>query len=95
MKWCCIFCLLQIADFGLSKNLDSEYYFSKGGMVPVKWTAPEVQQNSSAVSSCLGVAGALVHRACASDCCSSASIHCCNETGSPCCVYRGYTTALL
>ena len=36
-------CLLQIADFGLSKNLDSGYYYSEGGMVPVKWTAPEVQ----------------------------------------------------
>ena len=33
---------LQIADFGLSRNLDDEnYYISKGGMVPVKWTAPE------------------------------------------------------
>ena len=33
---------LQIADFGLSRNLDEEtYYFSHGGMVPVKWTAPE------------------------------------------------------
>ena len=34
--------ILQIADFGLSRNLDEEnYYFSHGGMVPVKWTAPE------------------------------------------------------
>ena len=32
----------QIADFGLSRNLDEEnYYFSHGGMIPVKWTAPE------------------------------------------------------
>ena len=32
----------QIADFGMSRNLaDDMYYVSKGGMVPVKWTAPE------------------------------------------------------
>ena len=35
--------LLQIADFGLSKNLDSECYVSDGGLVPIKWTAPEVE----------------------------------------------------
>ncbi|KAL5491611.1 hypothetical protein EMCRGX_G016929 [Ephydatia muelleri] len=35
-------CVCKIADFGLSRNLDEEtYYFSHGGMVPVKWTAPE------------------------------------------------------
>ena len=34
--------ICKIADFGLSRNLDDEnYYISKGGMVPVKWTAPE------------------------------------------------------
>ena len=35
----------QIADFGLSKKLadDTEYYVTSGGMVPVKWTAPEVR----------------------------------------------------
>ena len=33
---------LQIADFGLSRDLASEdYYVSKGGAVPIKWTAPE------------------------------------------------------
>jgi tRNA A-37 threonylcarbamoyl transferase component Bud32 len=33
----------KIADFGLSKTLqsDSEYYIAKGGRVPVRWTAPE------------------------------------------------------
>ena len=32
----------QIADFGLSRNLQNEeYYRSHGGKVPVKWTAPE------------------------------------------------------
>ncbi|KAL5491587.1 hypothetical protein EMCRGX_G016901 [Ephydatia muelleri] len=35
-------CVCKIADFGLSRNLDEEnYYFCHGGMVPVKWTAPE------------------------------------------------------
>ena len=33
---------LQIADFGLSRDLaDDTYYVSHGGMVPIKWTAPE------------------------------------------------------
>jgi len=33
----------QIADFGMSRALEEtcDYYISKGGMVPVKWTAPE------------------------------------------------------
>ena len=35
--------LLQISDFGMSRDLlDENYYVSRGGMVPVKWTAPEV-----------------------------------------------------
>ena len=34
--------LLQIADFGMSRALqDAEYYVSRGGKIPVKWTAPE------------------------------------------------------
>ncbi len=33
---------MQIADFGLSRDLNKEnYYKSQGGKVPVKWTAPE------------------------------------------------------
>ena len=37
-----IFFSSQIGDFGMSRDLaDDLYYFSKGGMVPVKWTAPE------------------------------------------------------
>ena len=33
---------LQIADFGLSRDLQNEdYYVSHGGKIPVKWTAPE------------------------------------------------------
>ncbi len=34
---------LQIADFGMARDLENEqYYVSHGGQVPVKWTAPEV-----------------------------------------------------
>jgi len=37
------FSLCQIADFGLSRDLmDEIYYVSRGGKIPVKWTAPEV-----------------------------------------------------
>ena len=33
---------LQIADFGLSRDLQNEdYYVSHDGKIPVKWTAPE------------------------------------------------------
>ena len=32
----------RIADFGMSRNLKSEdYYKSKGGSIPLRWTAPE------------------------------------------------------
>ena len=34
---------MQIADFGMSRDLaDESYYVSHGGKIPVKWTAPEV-----------------------------------------------------
>ena len=37
----CVF--VQVADFGLSKDLqEGIYYMSRGGKIPVKWTAPEV-----------------------------------------------------
>ena len=33
----------QIGDFGLSRDLlDENYYITKGGMIPWRWTAPEV-----------------------------------------------------
>ena len=33
---------MQVADFGMSRDLaDENYYVSHGGMIPVKWTAPE------------------------------------------------------
>ena len=36
------FIFIQIADFGLSRDLfEEDYYVSHGGKVPVKWTAPE------------------------------------------------------
>ena len=32
----------KIADFGLSHDMDDDYYYKpKGGMIPVKWTSPE------------------------------------------------------
>ena len=32
----------KIADFGMSRALlDTDYYISRGGKIPVKWTAPE------------------------------------------------------
>ena len=34
--------LSKIADFGMSHDMDEDYYYKpKGGMIPVKWTAPE------------------------------------------------------
>ncbi len=37
----------QISDFGMSRGLDEDsiYYMSKGGQVPIKWTAPEASIN--------------------------------------------------
>ena len=33
----------KIGDFGMSRVLeDHDYYITRGGQVPVKWTAPEV-----------------------------------------------------
>ena len=33
---------LQLADFGMSHDMDEDYYYKpKGGRIPVKWTAPE------------------------------------------------------
>ena len=33
---------VKVADFGMSRDLaDETYYISHGGMIPVKWTAPE------------------------------------------------------
>ena len=34
--------ICKVADFGMSRDLaDENYYVSHGGMIPVKWTAPE------------------------------------------------------
>ena len=36
--------IIQIADFGMSRDLMYEsYYVSHGGLIPIKWTAPEVR----------------------------------------------------
>ena len=36
--------VIQIADFGMSRDLMYEsYYVSHGGLIPIKWTAPEVR----------------------------------------------------
>ena len=41
MQYVC-FMTLQLADFGMSHDMDEDYYYKpKGGMIPVKWTAPE------------------------------------------------------
>ena len=37
--------IIQIADFGMARDLEDETYYTpktKGGKIPVKWTAPEV-----------------------------------------------------
>ena len=40
---CIIIATWQIADFGMSRDLMNEnYYTSHDGIIPVKWTAPEV-----------------------------------------------------
>jgi len=37
------FIFLQIADFGMARDMTNEdYYVASGGKMPVKWTAPEV-----------------------------------------------------
>ena len=34
---------LQIADFGMARDVcDDTYYITRGGKIPIKWTAPEV-----------------------------------------------------
>lgn len=39
----CDDCIIKIADFGMSRDLEEEsFYIVSGGKIPVKWTAPEV-----------------------------------------------------
>ena len=41
--YCAYNWLLQIADFGMSRDLaHQDYYVTSGGRIPLKWTAPEV-----------------------------------------------------
>ena len=36
-------CAMQIADFGMARDItDANYYVTKGGKIPAKWTPPEV-----------------------------------------------------
>ena len=43
---------VQIADFGMSRDLmEGSYYVSRGGKIPVKWTAPEVSDVHLAIIS--------------------------------------------
>ena len=45
MCMCACVCafVLQVGDFGMSRNLaDDTYYQSHGGKIPFRWTAPEV-----------------------------------------------------
>ena len=40
----------QIADFGMARDLmDENYYVSHGGLIPVKWTAPEASASIECV----------------------------------------------
>jgi serine/threonine protein kinase len=32
----------KVSDFGLARESSDNYYISKGGALPVRWTAPEV-----------------------------------------------------
>jgi len=42
---------LQIADFGMARDMtDEDYYVASGGKIPVKWTAPEVAYVSKDLS---------------------------------------------
>lgn len=47
----CPFILTQIGDFGMARDIEgeSDYYKSHGGIIPVKWTAPEVVPSPSTV----------------------------------------------
>ena len=49
--------ILQISDFGMSRDLENDsYYISHGGMIPVKWTAPEVMlANLSSITDHLAI----------------------------------------
>lgn len=44
---CLVDIIVQIGDFGMSRDLeDNNYYITHGGKIPVKWTAPEVIDQS-------------------------------------------------
>ena len=46
LRWWCLY--FQIGDFGLARDLGGEdVYLSRGGKIPIKWTAPEVSSIDS------------------------------------------------
>ena len=39
-----IYLHIQIGDFGMARDIaDASFYMSSGGLIPVRWTAPEVE----------------------------------------------------
>ena len=55
--------ILQIADFGMSRNLsDCDYYLSHGGKIPIRWTAPEVANHALNIRYCIFVTVLFIHR---------------------------------
>jgi len=46
-----VLCVMQIADFGMARDItDSNYYVTKGGKIPAKWTPPEVLCSSQIIN---------------------------------------------
>ena len=42
---------MQIADFGMARDItDNNYYVTKGGKIPAKWTPPEVFGSSQIIN---------------------------------------------
>ena len=40
----------QIGDFGMARDLENEqYYISRGGKIPIRWSPPEVMYRVSEV----------------------------------------------
>ena len=50
----CVFvgAIMQIGDFGMSRGMEADHYESSGGVIPVKWSAPEVWASHILFSCC-------------------------------------------